>query len=414
MNLINLETKLKISQVPVTAPQIKNGLLVKLEAAAPKVDFGETSVTMALLLDNSGSMNGTPRREAVKALRELTECLRPQDRVLGIGFGTEVNIFHELHQSQDHLRRFGDYDYYNENIGASGRTNMLDAINLAVDKLRGIPNARIVVLTDGRPEDRGKVLKAAERAANENIRIVGLGFGSKYDHEFLSSVSETSGDTAYIMAEFAEAAEVFADRILSVQHEVTTSIRLEVEFLGDHSVLRSALISPYIHDYGPVRMDATQRRWSIDLPAIQDDKPLEVMIDLLHSQQQPGRRQIARVKAIYDIPSLGITRQTHTADVTLEASQSITTPSQDYEVVQKIRELETERLRIRAERAIKDGDDKEAGRFLETMKKVTNRPEMRAYIDETIKKVRGGSQGVRELQLLSNETQKKSARRERR
>ena len=411
-----LRVRTLVETVPASLPESANAILIRLEPSE-HVNFGTTMTTIALVVDNSGSMDGTPREEVARAIGVIAPRFRPQDRVAGVAFGSDSNVFHHLGNDHGRLVRFGDIGYFQQNVGASGATNMAAGIRDGITEVQGDGGGRLLLLTDGHPymgdhhDARNEALNAAREAAEKGVRITSLGFGS-YDHAFMTELSALTGDTAFDMRNFSEAQHVFLDRILAAQDEIATNVSLEVEFLGSHRVLDAFTVHPHVNYHGPVRLPAHDKVWRMNLQPVERQKGLELLINLRHPQLPPGRRTVARIKLRYDVPSLGLHGQESTAEVLVTSSASLAAiASMDAAVKQRVRESETEKLRLRAAEAMAGGDADAAVQALETIKKVSQDRNVHAAATETIKKIRGGKGGDREVASLSTETQKKNRRR---
>lgn len=153
----------------------------------------EVPLTMALLIDTSGSVKSKLSYEKETATEFFREILRKgKDLALIIQFDSDVNLVQDF--TDDTKRLFNALD----TLEAGNSTALYDAIYLAADeKLKGETGRKIiVVITDG--EDTSSRLrdKAAIQAAQENdVLIYGIGVRSEMGTNFgvLKRFSEETG-----------------------------------------------------------------------------------------------------------------------------------------------------------------------------------------------------------------------------
>ncbi len=142
-------------------------------------DLGKGSdvpLTIALLIDTSGSVRDKLDYEKTTAAEFFKEVLRPsKDLALIIQFDSDVNLVQDFTQSQESL-----LDALNS-LKAGNSTALYDAIYLAAEeKLKGeIGRKVMVVITDG--EDTSSKLRkedAIEAAQKNDVLIYGIGVRS--------------------------------------------------------------------------------------------------------------------------------------------------------------------------------------------------------------------------------------------
>ncbi|MFQ5459268.1 MAG: VWA domain-containing protein, partial [Anaerolineae bacterium] len=144
-----------------------------------------------LLIDLSGSMAGAKTEAArVAALDFVGSLDYGLNRVGLITFATQAEMVHHLTGDPRALVRLIPQ------LGREGgATNMLEALGMGVDELRGRRGRRdarkvIVLLTDGRPSgDGGPILLLAQAERNKGMDIYTVGLGADVDSGFLTAVA---------------------------------------------------------------------------------------------------------------------------------------------------------------------------------------------------------------------------------
>jgi VWFA-related protein len=177
-------------------------------------DLGKGSdvpLTIALLIDTSGSVKNKLDYEKSTAAEFFKEILRPnKDLALIIQFDSDVNLVQDFTQKQEDL-----LDALNS-LKAGNSTALYDAVYLAAEeKLKGETGRKVmVVITDG--EDTSSKLRkedAIEAAQRNDVLIYGIGvrseeFGSNFG-VLKRFADETGGAFFSPRSKLAEIQEAF-------------------------------------------------------------------------------------------------------------------------------------------------------------------------------------------------------------
>ncbi len=176
----------------------------------------DASVSVIMVVDISGSMEGKPAKEAIRAANALLDQLSEQDRAAVIAFADDVDIDpanleegKELGFTTDKNAVRNVVNFLDTKIGWD--TPLYDAIYKGVKMVEAEPPGKraVVVLTDGRDERdnaQGVAVKDAgslsspddpiNEANRHNIPIfsIGLeGIGGKIDTKYLARLAERTG-----------------------------------------------------------------------------------------------------------------------------------------------------------------------------------------------------------------------------
>jgi Ca-activated chloride channel family protein len=148
----------------------------------------DSPMTVALLLDVSGSVAGIIGTEKAAAARFFDEVLRPGDRALLVGFADLIAVWQELTTSIERLQRalqragpFAD-PAGNPEVRPRGGTLLYDAVTLvAAQKLQSLPGRKtIILITDGQDNGRIANIAKAVQAAHEADAVV---YGIQYEDD---------------------------------------------------------------------------------------------------------------------------------------------------------------------------------------------------------------------------------------
>jgi len=138
---------------------------------------GEVPLTVALIVDTSGSVKDKLQLEIDTASEFLRKILRPnKDLALLMQFGSEVELIQDF---TDDLRRL---ESGLESLRAGGGTALYDAIFLACnDKLKHEAGRKVIVVLSDGDDNQSKLKKGEAIAAAQKVDVLIYGIGVKSD-----------------------------------------------------------------------------------------------------------------------------------------------------------------------------------------------------------------------------------------
>jgi len=164
-------------------------------------------LTVALLVDVSGSVRRFVEAEKETAARFLKDVLRPEDHALLVGFGSTMILWQDFTSSvpalEAALARLRAVPF--RGLPAYGLpmpgTLLYDAVyGTAHEKLKGVPGRKVlVVISDGLDNGSQKKLEEAVAAAElTNTIVYGICYQGGYSGcSFLSNLAEPAGGRAF-------------------------------------------------------------------------------------------------------------------------------------------------------------------------------------------------------------------------
>ncbi|MEJ2733558.1 MAG: VWA domain-containing protein [Anaerolineae bacterium] len=219
-------------------------------------------ISVIMVIDISGSMEGKPIDEAIRAANALLDQLSPQDRAAIIAFADEVKSLDpdvleegkELGFTVDKNAVRNVVNFLDTKIGWD--TPLYDAIYKGVKMTASEPAGKraVIVMTDGRDErdnDQGVPIQDAgslstpddpiNEANRHNIPIfsVGLvGLGGKIDTRYLNRLAERTGGQYLEAPQPEELTPLFQDVVnqLKTQYILGYDSRLEPDTVN-HSLM---------------------------------------------------------------------------------------------------------------------------------------------------------------------------------
>jgi tight adherence protein B len=176
-----------------------------------------------LLLDTSGSMQGTPISEAKKAARLFLNTVDPATRVGLVGFAQDVTVFSTFSHDRKAVKRAVD------GLKAQGETSLYDGLIRAVGMVRGKPfeQRNIVLLSDGADTVSDDSLATALDAATDagaTVFVVALE-SPEFKVGPLRSLSSQTGGKTFVRKDASELSKVFEGlaQTLVSRYEVTVT-----------------------------------------------------------------------------------------------------------------------------------------------------------------------------------------------
>lgn len=159
-------------------------------------------LSILLVVDDSGSMQGEKSAAVRAALRRLVTELPRECRLGLVGFGTKVKVFCRPTEHREFL-----LDQIDRFEGGSGQTALYDAI---VDSCGGFDEDSgqryVVVLTDGGEYGSERVASLDEvirRAIEQRVKVFCLGLGSDAKRDTLTAVASGTGGQAFFENDIA-------------------------------------------------------------------------------------------------------------------------------------------------------------------------------------------------------------------
>lgn len=163
----------------------------------------DSPVSVGIVLDISGSMD-TKIERAREAITELLKTSNPQDEFFLITFADQPILAHDFTQDPDEIQ--GRLLY----VSSKGRTSLLDAIYMAIGKMRQAKYERraLVIISDG-GDNRSRYTEHDVKSLvkEADVLVYSIGVFDKEFHtmeeaigpELLSDMSDATGATSYVL-----------------------------------------------------------------------------------------------------------------------------------------------------------------------------------------------------------------------
>jgi VWFA-related protein len=234
----------------------------------------DAAISVVMVIDISGSMEGKPIDEAMRAANALLDQLSPQDRAAIIAFADEVQDLDptkleegkEVGFTTDKNAIRNIVNFLDTKIGWD--TPLYDAIYKGVKMASSEPAGKraVVVMTDGRDErdnaqgvpvkDAGS-LSTPDDPINEanryNIPIFSVGLGSKLDTKYLARLAERTGGVYQQAPQPEELTPLFENVIsqLKTQYQLDYQSRLPDD--GNYHSMMVRVVLPQGQDFDEIK-----------------------------------------------------------------------------------------------------------------------------------------------------------------
>ncbi|MFO0708751.1 MAG: VWA domain-containing protein [Sandaracinus sp.] len=198
--------------------------------AGTAADARRPHINLALVVDTSGSMEGAAIAQAREASRALLDQLRAGDRLAVVTFDSRTEVL--LPSTEIDASRLDELRDRMNGMQARGTTDLAGGLRLGLEEVVRHYDAtginRVVLLSDGVPNDASQVAALAQAAGERHIAITALGLGLEYDETLLAAIAQTSGGRFHFVEEPTAVASVFRDEVLRLERMVARSAVVEI------------------------------------------------------------------------------------------------------------------------------------------------------------------------------------------
>ncbi len=178
------------------------------------------SLSVAVVIDVSGSMQGAPMASAKEAAKEFVQNLSPEDSASIFAFSTAVR------QATPFTTDTAQLVAAIDELQAAGDTSLFEAAQTAVFAANLTPSPRkaVVLMTDGENVSPSQVTAdgSLSVARDARIPVYSIGFGPGPDTTFLQAIAQTTNGQ-YRAADVGTVSAVYGDisRVLNSVYTLT-------------------------------------------------------------------------------------------------------------------------------------------------------------------------------------------------
>jgi Ca-activated chloride channel homolog len=197
----------------VVGESTKVSLVVRFGADGKKEDVPRRKLNLSLVLDRSGSMGGTPLRQAIKAAQAVVGEMSGDDLLSVVIYDDDVDTIvphAKVIDKKAIQQKIG-------NVRAGGCTNLaggwLEGIKHVKQHAKPDEVNRVLLLTDGQANmgitDPDVLKKTSGEKAREGVVTTTLGFGSGFNEDLLIGMARESEGNFYFIESPEDVEQVF-------------------------------------------------------------------------------------------------------------------------------------------------------------------------------------------------------------
>jgi Ca-activated chloride channel family protein len=279
----------------------REGLLVEITGA--QTATGRAPLNLCLVIDRSGSMEGTPLEYVKRACSYVVDLLGDQDVLSIVTFEETVEVLmppRKIVNKQlvkEHLNR----------LTPGNTTNLYDGLVLGIQQVTSVNlpgyQSHLMLFTDGEPtvgiKDFSTIVGVAARAKEHHFHITALGFGPDYNEELLAGIARRSGGKYYYIDRPERIPEIFQQELQRLMTVVARNLKLEVQ-LARWVQVRQAF-GGELHLRG--------RTAELSLVDVERGSQLTPILELEFPNHPAGIYRIARLKLTYEDNLTGAPRR---------------------------------------------------------------------------------------------------------
>ncbi|MBK1790610.1 VWA domain-containing protein [Persicirhabdus sediminis] len=192
------------------------------------------SLSMVLVLDKSGSMEGTPMELTRQAAKAAAELLGSRDQIAVIGFDSNPMVVCEMTSAGNKVQIMNAID----TLGASGGTNMFPAMVQGYDMLQAA-NTKIkhmIVMTDGHTQEADHI-SLTQQMVDSGITVSSVAMGSGADANLLEEIANYGKGRFYQTDDPANVPQIFTKETMQASKSAIKEDLYGSVITGDHPVL---------------------------------------------------------------------------------------------------------------------------------------------------------------------------------
>lgn len=191
-------------------------------------------LNVAVVIDRSGSMEGTPFDQAKDAALRFIDQLSDRDRMALVQYDDTAQVVVAStsldRDGRDRLRRAV------RAMTVGGSTNLHGGMALGRDEVQRTFQAgqvsRVILMSDGKANtgvtDSGEIADAARGAAEHGVRITSVGIGLDYNEDLMETIAEAGRGNYYYVKDTSTLDGVLAGELRSIQGTVATAVELKL------------------------------------------------------------------------------------------------------------------------------------------------------------------------------------------
>ncbi len=272
-------------------------------------------LNFALVLDRSFSMRGANLQAVKEGVGLLVDALGPNDCLSVVAFKGKADVIVPAQPVQDK----GAIKAAVDGMRAWGGTKLSEGLRGGLQELskymRPDVVSRMVVLTDGRTSgDEAECREVADQARAWGVSIYPLGLGANWDEILLDDLGQRSGGMpAEFVQQPADMLRIFQQQAQQAAAVAVRNTMLLVRLPPGVVARRAVRMLPIVDDLGESVLHSM--KVEVALGDLAHGATQAVLFELLIEPRTAGLFRIAQVELTYDVPLLGLMKQSVRQDM---------------------------------------------------------------------------------------------------
>ncbi len=205
-------------------------------------------LNIALVIDRSGSMAGSPLHHAIKAAQAVIDALEPTDMITVVAFDDHVSTVIAPQAATDPKALKEKI----RGIRAGGTTNLsggwLEGCKHVKSNFDPQAINRVLILTDGHANegitDSKILMKTAAQKLEEGIITTTLGFGNGFEEDLLVGMARAANGNFYFIQNTDEAAQVFSIELETMKSVLAQNLVVQLTLQNGAKLLNTLSLAP--------------------------------------------------------------------------------------------------------------------------------------------------------------------------
>ncbi|MFP4598484.1 MAG: vWA domain-containing protein [Persicimonas sp.] len=177
-----------------------------IDIEAKEVEGGaRPPLNMALVIDRSGSMNGTKMQYAKRAAQRLVDELGPHDRLSIVSYSTDVSVDISSRRATEAAKASMRASI--DRLGAAGGTNISGGFTRGTQQVQQNKSQesinRVVMLSDGRATvgttHIPQLRQMARQSLQKGVSLTTMGVGLDYNEDLMSAMADEASGNYYFI-----------------------------------------------------------------------------------------------------------------------------------------------------------------------------------------------------------------------